>query len=75
MYSSGYSGMGVNTKMYPQNVYQQGTQLPTLNMGLMSNTGFQNPYRFFPDQKQSAHHRNLRSSMSVVLSCFRASAG
>ena len=46
MYSSGYSGMGVNTNMYPQNVYQQGTQLPTLNMGLMSNTGFQNPGGF-----------------------------
>ena len=46
MYGSGYSGMGVNTNMYPQNVYQQGTQLPTLNMGLMSNTGFQNPGGF-----------------------------
>ena len=43
MYSSGYSGMGVNTNLYPQNIYQPGTQLPTMNTGLMSGTTFQNP--------------------------------
>ena len=46
MYNSGYTGMGVNTNMYPQNIYQPGTQLPTLNTGLTSGTTFQNPGGF-----------------------------
>jgi hypothetical protein len=45
MYNQGYSGMGVNTNMYPQNVYTQGTVLPTLNTGLSGGT-FQNPGGF-----------------------------
>ena len=46
MYNQGYSGMGVNTNMYPQNIYTQGTVLPTLNTGLTSGTTFQNPGGF-----------------------------
>ena len=43
MYSSGYTGLGVNTNAYPQNIYTQGTILPTLNQGLTSTASFQNP--------------------------------
>jgi len=43
MYSSGYTGLGVDVNAYPQNVYTQGTVLPTLNQTLTSVGTFQNP--------------------------------
>ena len=43
MYSSAYTGLGVNVNAYPQNIYTQGTILPTLNQGLTSTGTFQNP--------------------------------
>ena len=46
MYSSGYNGMGVNTNMYPQNIYVPGTILPTLNSGLTSDSTYNNPGGF-----------------------------
>ena len=46
MYNQGYSGLGVNPNMYPQNVYTQGTTLPTLNTGLTYGSTFQNPGGF-----------------------------
>ena len=46
MYSSAYTGLGVNVNAYPQNIYTQGTILPTLNQGLTSTGTFQNPGGF-----------------------------
>ena len=59
MYGSGYSGMGVNTNMYPQNIYQPGTQLPTLNTGLTSGTTFQNPGGFLQPLVISSNIQSL----------------
>ncbi len=46
MYTSGYNGMGVNTSMYPQNIYIPGTPLPTINTGITSNANYTSPGGF-----------------------------
>ena len=46
MYTSGYNGMGVNTSMYPQNIYIPGTPLPTINAGITSNANYTSPGGF-----------------------------